>query len=78
MDKEFLKLEADRLSKDPIFLKAVARMRATALEDLVTVDASDTTAVLKIQAKVWVCDGMASELEAMIHSAQERRPIKAI
>jgi predicted AAA+ superfamily ATPase len=78
MDKEFLKREADRLSTDVIFLKALAGIRADALERLATASADDKTAILLFQARVAVCDSFGAELASMIRSSAEKKPIQAI
>ncbi len=78
MDKDFLKREADRLSTDTIFLKALADIRAAALEQLATADADDKTQILLFQARVSVCDSFGAELASMIRSSAERKQIQAV
>lgn len=69
MDKEQLKLEAERLVNDQTLRIALQNMRSDALERLATADASDQKEVLKFQMKVAAIDGLLSELAAMIQSA---------
>lgn len=78
MDKEFLAREADRLSKDVIFLKALADIRSDALERLATANADDKTQILLFQARVSVCDSFGAELASMIRSSAEKKPIQAV
>lgn len=78
MDKEFLAKEADRLSKDPVFLEVLSRIRSTAVEQLVKTNADDKTLILTLQAFAKVCDVFPAEMQAMIQSSQVRRPIKAV
>lgn len=78
MDADTRKLEAERLSKDPIFLEAISNIRARALESLVRTDPSKTVEIARLQALALVCDGMQAELAAMINSAAQRRPFKAV
>jgi hypothetical protein len=76
MDKEWLAREAKRLKDDPVFSEALSRMRAEALEKLASADADDRTAILSLQATVRVCDGIRQEMEAMILSKEDRKPIR--
>lgn len=78
MDKEFLAREAERLSKDPVFLEVLARIRKGAVEQLVKTNADDKTLILTLQAFAKVCDVFPSELDAMIRSKEERKPIRAV
>jgi hypothetical protein len=78
MDKEFLAKEADRLSKDPVFLEVLSRIRNSAIEQLITTNADDKTLILTLQAFAKVCDVFPAEMQAMIQSSQERRAFKAV
>lgn len=61
--------EAKRLLEDPIFVAAMETVSRNAMSALVTVDADDKTAVLRLQAKAQVVDELISELEAAILAA---------
>jgi hypothetical protein len=78
MDKEWLALEAKRLRDDPVFSEALTRLRSQALEKLATVKSDDQAAILSLQATVTVCDGIRQEVEAMILSKEDRKPIRAV
>jgi hypothetical protein len=78
MDKEFLAKEAERLAKDPVFLEVLARIRKSAVEQLVNTSADDKTLILTLQAYAKVCDVFPAEMQAMIQSSQERRVFKAV
>lgn len=78
MDKEFLAKEAERLAKDPVFLEVLARIRKSAVEQLVNTSADDKTLILTLQAYAKVCDVFPAEMQAMIQSSQERRAFKAV
>lgn len=78
MDKEHLAQEAERLSKDPVFLEVLARIRSTAVEALIKTDADEKTAILALQAKAAICDAFPDELKAMILSKEEKRRITAV
>jgi hypothetical protein len=78
LDKDHLKLEADRLSKDPVLIEAVARIRLQALEGLVKADPAKTNEIIALQERVKVCDAFATTLKTMINSAQQRQAIKPV
>lgn len=78
MDKEFLSQEAKRLSADPVFNEALNRMRADALERLASAKIDDINSILSLQATVRVCDGIRMEMESMILSKEDRKPIRAV
>ena len=69
MDKEQLKLEAERLRNDQTLQLALQKMRSDALERLAVTDADKPTDIIKFQMKVSAIDGLLSELAAMIQSA---------
>ena len=78
MDKDHLKLEADRLSKDPVLIEAVARIRLQAMEAMIKADPTKATEIIALQERVKVCDSFATTLKAMINSAQERQRITPV
>lgn len=78
MDKEQLSLEAARLAKDPVFLEVLKRIRDASVEKLINTSAADTNAIIHLQCYARICDLFPSELEAMIQSAQDKKPTKAI
>jgi hypothetical protein len=78
MDKEQLALEAERLAKDPVFLDVLKRIREASVETLIVTSADDTNRIIHLQCFARICDLFPSELEAMINSSHERKPIKAI
>ena len=78
MDKEFLAKEAERLAKDPVFLEVLARIRTSAVEQLIKTNADDKTLILTLQAYAKVCDVFPAELQAMVQSSQPRKQIKAV
>lgn len=70
MDAKHLAAEADRLSNDPIFLKAIESIRTRAVDALIRADANSATDVARLQAKVSVCDEIKGELASMISSSR--------
>jgi hypothetical protein len=78
LDKDQLKLEADRLSKDPVLIEAIARIRLGAMEGLIKVDPAKTNEIIALQERVKVCDAFTTTLKAMINSAQEKRTVKPV
>ena len=60
---------AKRLLEDPLLVEAFEAVSRRAMSELVTVDADDKTAVLRLQAKAQVIDEIISELEAAILAA---------
>lgn len=77
MSDEHYAKEASRLLADETLKRAFEAVCQTAMSDLVTVDADDKTAILRLQSKVQVIDEVLSELEAAIHkmAAQVERAI---
>lgn len=59
--------EAYRLLHDDTLLMAFAAVQRSAMQALITVDADDKTAILRLQQKAEVIDEVLSELEAAIH-----------
>ncbi|QNP80991.1 hypothetical protein [Agrobacterium tumefaciens] len=78
MDKDHLAQEAARLKKDPVFLEVLSRIRNSAVEQLIKTNVDEKTLILTLQAFAKVCDVFPVELEAMILSKEEKRPIKAV
>lgn len=66
--------EARRLLEDPLFVVAMETVSRNAMAALVTVDADDKTAVLRLQAKAQIVDEIISELEAAILAALPQEP----
>lgn len=61
--------EAARLRDDPIFLKALADIRADALNTLALADADDKTMILRLQQKAAVVDEIRAVLDRYIMAA---------
>lgn len=61
--------EAERLSKDPIFIKALDDIRADALNSLVTADADNKTLIIRLQQVAAVTDEIRSVLSRYIMAA---------
>lgn len=78
LDKDHLKLEAERLSKDPVLIEAIARIRLQAMEALIKADVTKTNEIIALQERVKVCDAFATTIKTMINSAQERRQITPV
>ena len=78
MDKEFLALEAARLSKDPIFTEALRLIRADAVEMLLNTSADDMCNVLKLQSLAKVCDELPAIMERMIMAMEKTTPLKVV
>lgn len=66
MRPDHLAQEADRLSNDPIFDRALADIRSDALDALAVADAEDTTAILRLQQRVAVIDEIRATLARYI------------
>lgn len=62
MTRDHLAQEADRLSNDPIFDKALADIRSDALDALAAADAEDLAAILRLQQRVAVIDEIRATL----------------
>lgn len=78
LDKEHRKQEAERLSKDPILIEAIDKIRAQAMEAIVKADVTKPHEILALQERVKVCDAFTTTLKAMINSAQEKRSVKPV
>ncbi|MCC7464547.1 MAG: hypothetical protein IT480_19045 [Gammaproteobacteria bacterium] len=69
MTSDHLTKEADRLRKDPIFLKALSDIQAEALSALAVASADDKTLILRLQQKVAVIDEIRTTLDRYIIAA---------
>lgn len=72
MNSEHLAKEADRLKNDPIFLKALADIRADTLNVLATANADDKIAILRLQQRVAAIQEIHDILDRYIIAAPER------
>ena len=66
MDAERLALEAERLLKDAMSQTALKAMRDETLEELATIEATDTPAIMRAQQTVTVIDGFNEFFRACI------------
>jgi hypothetical protein len=66
---DHLAKEAARLKNDPIFIKALAEIRADALEDLAKAVANDVINIHRFQQKVAVVDEIRNVLDRYIMAA---------
>jgi hypothetical protein len=66
MTADHLAKEADRLKNDPIFIKALDDIRADALEELITADATDTANVIRLQQVAKVTQEIRNVLDRYI------------
>lgn len=66
--------EAERLSKDPIFIKALDDIRADALNSLVTADADNKTLIIRLQQVAAVTDEIRNCLDRYIMAADVQEP----
>lgn len=71
MNPEHLAAEAERLLRDPVLLRAVASMRAEALEDLAVCDPTAQHKVISGQARVFLCDEFLQTLRRHIEALSE-------
>ena len=62
MNAEHLAKEADRLRNDPIFNKALDDIRADALNELVSADATNTANIIRLQQVAVVADEIRNVL----------------
>jgi hypothetical protein len=65
-EQQRLALEADRLIHDETLITALERVRQSAVDALIRVDADKPTDVVRLQAKVMVCDEFMTELKTMV------------
>jgi len=66
---DHLAKEADRLKNDPIFIKALANIRADALSALVTADPDNKTQIIRLQQVAAVTDEIRNVLDRYIMAA---------
>jgi hypothetical protein len=66
---DHLAREADRLANDETFCKALADIRADALDALAVADADDKTMILRLQQKAAVIDEIRAVLARYIVAA---------
>ena len=69
MNAEHLAKEADRLKNDPIFIKALADIRADALSELITADATNTANIIRLQQVAKVTEEIRNVLDRYIMAA---------
>lgn len=69
MTPDHLAKEADRLKNDPIFIKALADIRADALNELVTANATDTANIIRLQQVAKVTEEIRNVLDRYIMAA---------
>lgn len=69
MSADHLAAESERLKNDPIFNKALDDIRAEALEALAVTNADDKTAVLALQARVFMANEIRATLDRYIMAA---------
>ncbi len=65
-DDKIRAANADTLRRDPTFQFAVLEARKAALEELATIDPTNTDAIRAAQAKVKAIDQLTTELAAII------------
>lgn len=70
MKAEYLAKEAARLKSDDTLNKALADMRADALNALATADADQYNMIVRLQQKVAVIDEFRTELDRFITAAE--------
>lgn len=71
---DHLAKEAERLKNDPIFLKAMADIRAEALNELAAADADNYTTIVRLQQRVAVADEIRTTLDRYIIAAAVQEP----
>ena len=74
MTSDHLTKEADRLRKDPIFLKALDDIRTEALEALVSADADKYEDIVRLQQRVKVIEEIRATLDRYIIAADVQEP----
>lgn len=78
-ERQRLSLEAARLKSDETLIHALANIRKAAVDALIAADANKITDVVRLQAKVSVCDEFMSELEQMITLQNiEEKPVQFV
>ena len=71
---DHLAKEAERLRNDPIFIKALADIRADALSSLVTADPDNKTMIIRLQQVAAVTDEIRNVLDRYIMAADVQEP----
>ena len=66
IDREHLAKEAERLLRDEVLREAVGRVRGAAVDALIRADATQAHEVVRLQAKIAVCDEFLDELRDMV------------
>lgn len=66
---DHLAKEAERLKNDPIFIKALADIRADALSALVTADPDNKTTIIRLQQVAAVTEEIRNVLDRYIMAA---------
>jgi len=69
MNASHLAKEADRLKNDPIFIKALADIRADALNELVTANPDDKSSIIRLQQVAAVTEEIRNVLDRYIMAA---------
>lgn len=77
-DDKIRATNADTLRRDPTFQFAVLEARKAALEDLATIDPTNTDAIRAAQAKVKAIDQLTTELAAIIIRGTPQRQNPAV
>ena len=77
-DDKIRAANADTLRRDPTFQYAVLEARKAALEELATIDATDTDAIRAAQAKVKAVDQLSTVLAALIIKGTPQRANPAV
>jgi len=72
-DQQNLAIETERLRTDRPFADAVKAIRADAMERFNTVDPSDPSAVMNLQAYVRAIDALCGEIAAQILRGTPRK-----
>lgn len=74
MTAEHLAKEAERLKNDPIFIKALADIRADAIAELVKANADDKSNIIRLQQVAVVTEEIQSVLDRYIMAAAVQEP----
>lgn len=69
MNADHLSKEAERLRNDPIFIKALADIRADALNELVRTHADDTNNIIRLQQVAVLTEEIRATLARYIMAA---------
>ena len=63
----------DRVLNEPVFMEAVTELRTDALEQLISLDATNTDGIREAQALVKALDALTSKLRWTIEAAKVSR-----